>query len=187
MYYKTINGRQIFSNCSTIQTNEGIWISNPTIQQIIDAGWLEYIPPEDIPSPITEPNYDQLIQAVKKMLSNEIKELSDNEALEIAALYPTWISKIGQNVQIGERFWYNEKLYKVIQNHTIQEDWTPEVSNSLFVEIAIEEWPEFVQPNSAENAYNIGDKVTFEGNHYISIINNNVWDPVTYPAGWEKQ
>ena len=38
MYTKTINGRQVFDTCKTIQTNDGVWISNPTEEQILAAG-----------------------------------------------------------------------------------------------------------------------------------------------------
>ena len=34
MYYKMIGDRQVFSDCRTIQTDEGVWISNPTEEQI---------------------------------------------------------------------------------------------------------------------------------------------------------
>jgi hypothetical protein len=49
-----------------------------------------------------------------------------------------------------------------------------------------EEWPAWVQPTGAHDAYNTGDKVTFEGRHYISRIDGNVWSPAVYPDGWEE-
>lgn len=49
----------------------------------------------------------------------------------------------------------------------------------------MEEWPEFVQPGGAHDAYNIGDQITFEGKRYICRMNGCVWSPVAYPAGWE--
>lgn len=48
-----------------------------------------------------------------------------------------------------------------------------------------DEWPEFVQPTGAHDAYNTGDKVTWNGKHYISKMDGNVWNPDAYPAGWE--
>ena len=48
-----------------------------------------------------------------------------------------------------------------------------------------DEWPEFVQPTGAHDAYNTGDKVTYNGKHYISTMDGNVWNPDAYPAGWE--
>jgi hypothetical protein len=49
------------------------------------------------------------------------------------------------------------------------------------------EWPEWRQPTGSEDAYNTGDKVTFEGAHYVSLIDGNIWSPTAYPAGWERQ
>ena len=48
-----------------------------------------------------------------------------------------------------------------------------------------DEWPEYVQPTGAHDAYNTGDKVTYNGKHYISTMDGNVWNPDAYPAGWE--
>ena len=50
-----------------------------------------------------------------------------------------------------------------------------------------EEWPEWVQPTGAHDCYNTGDKVTYNGQHYVSKIDGNVWSPEAYPAGWEAQ
>lgn len=48
-----------------------------------------------------------------------------------------------------------------------------------------EEWPEWVQPTGAHDAYNTGDKVTYNGKHYTSLLDGNVWSPDAYPAGWQ--
>lgn len=187
IYYKMVGDRQVFSDCRTIQTEEGIWISNPTAEQIAEAGWTEYVPPVIPPEPMTEPDEYSIIQAVKKMLVQSTESLSDEDALSVAALYPTWISKVGEQVNTGERYWYDGKLYKVVQAHTVQENWAPDVSVSLFAEVTIEEWPEFVQPISAETAYMKGDKVTFEGVHYVSLMDYNTYSPAVYPQGWEER
>lgn len=50
----------------------------------------------------------------------------------------------------------------------------------------VDEYPEFVQPTGAHDAYNIGMGCTFNGEKYICLINGCVWDPITYPAGWQK-
>lgn len=194
MYTRKINDKQEFTDGKTIQLYydhqdiglvRGQYVSNPSEQLIYDEDWRPYIPPE--PQPMTEPDETAITIAVKRMLASSVEELSDEEALEVAALYPTWISKIDMQVNVGERYWYDGKLYKVIQQHTVQSDWTPDTAVSLFVEVSIEEWPEWVQPTGAQDAYMAGDKVTFEGEHYISLIDNNTWSPAAYPAGWEKQ
>ncbi len=187
MYYKYINDRQVFSDCRTIHTNDDVWISNPTAEQIANDGWLEYIPPTIEPTPMTEPDTYDIIEAVRKMLASSVVELSDEDALNVAALYPTWSSKIGQTVNVGERYWYDGKLYKVIQSHMVLENWTPDASASLFVEVSIEEWPEFVQPIGQQDSYMTGDKVTYNGKHYISLMDYNVYSPDAYQQGWEEQ
>ena len=48
-----------------------------------------------------------------------------------------------------------------------------------------EEWPALVQPTGAHDCYNTGDKVTYNGQHYVSKIDGNVWSPEAYPAGWQ--
>ena len=49
-----------------------------------------------------------------------------------------------------------------------------------------EEWPEYVPPTGAHDAYNTGDKVTYKGKRYICKMDNCVWPPDTYPQGWEE-
>lgn len=48
-----------------------------------------------------------------------------------------------------------------------------------------EEYPEYKQPTGAHDAYNVGDKITFEGKKYECLINGCVWNPHDYPQGWK--
>lgn len=128
---------------------------------------------------------DEMMNAVKKMLASSTKELSDEDALAVAALFPTWHSKIGEQVNVGERLWYDERLWKVIQAHTAQENWTPDTAVSLYVEVSIEEWPEWRQPLGAQDAYAMGDKVSHNGQHWVSTMDANVYEPGVY--GWDEQ
>ena len=50
-----------------------------------------------------------------------------------------------------------------------------------------DEWPEYVQPTGAHDAYQVGDKITWNGKHYICIFANCVWSPADYPAGRQEQ
>lgn len=177
IYFKIINEQMVFSDCRTIQTDEGVWISNPSAEQIAAAGWQVYIPPVIPPSPILEPDYYQIAEAVKKMLATSASELTDEEALEVAALYPTWASMIGKEVKTGERYWYNEKLYKVVQTHTVQEEWAPDTVPALFTEVSIDEFPAWRQPLGSEDAYHLGDKVSHNEKHWESLVDANVWEP----------
>ena len=111
--------------------------------------------------------------------------LTDEQAIENIILFPTW--SIGIDYKINDRIRYDGILYRVLQDHTSQEDWNPSVAVSLFARVLNEtendSVPEWVQPESTEG-YMIGDHVIYEGIEYESLIDNNVWSPVDYPAGW---
>lgn len=113
--------------------------------------------------------------------------LTDEQAIENIILFPTW--SIGINYKVNDRIRYDGILYRVLQDHTSQEDWSPSVAVSLFARILNEtedgSVPEWVQPESTEG-YMIGDHVMYEGIEYESLIDNNVWSPVGYSAGWAE-
>lgn len=112
------------------------------------------------------------------------KSATDGQALEAISVYPTW--KVGIRYEAGDRVLYNDILYKVLTDHSSQEDWTPEVAPSLFAKVLIPDEdiiPEWEQPDST-NPYMAGDKVTYNGKTYESIIDNNVWSPIEY--GWKE-
>lgn len=115
-----------------------------------------------------------------------IKNMDDDQALNCMSIFPLW--EEGITYSEGNRVQYKDKLYKVLQNHISQSDWTPDTASSLFVEISDPniEYPEFVQPTGSHDAYSKGDKVTFEGKKYVSLIDANTWSPVSYPSGWEE-
>lgn len=50
---------------------------------------------------------------------------------------------------------------------------------------APEEWPEFVQPTGAHDAYGVGAQVTYNGQRYRCKLANCVWSPDAYPDAWE--
>lgn len=101
------------------------------------------------------------------------------------SFYPDWIPK-GYKYFAGERVSYNDSFYRCIQNHNSQEDWSPDVAVSLWVEIPdpAEEWPEWNQPAGAHDAYQTGDKVSHEDKHWISDIDANVYEPGVF--GWTE-
>lgn len=192
LYFKIINGKEKIRDCKVIQLEydhppfvAGQYVSNPSQELILADGWQIYVPPVVPPTPMTDPEIGEVMDAVKRMLATSVENLTDEEALQVAALYPTWASKIGEAVNVGERYWYDGKLYKVIQPHTVQEDWTPDTASSLFTEVSIEEWPQWVQPTGAHDAYNEGDHVSHNGSHWISTMDANTYEPGVY--GWEAR
>ena len=114
--------------------------------------------------------------------------LSDAQALQVPMLFDDFDGN-GVAYEVGRRVLYNDILYKVIQAHTSQADWTPIAAPSLFAKVINETLdgsiPEFEQPNST-NPYMKGDKVIFNGKVYESLIDNNVYSPEAYPAGWKE-
>ena len=81
---------------------------------------------------------------------------------------------------------YKGTLYKCVQNHTSQADWTPDTASSLWSKTSdpAEEWPEWSQPVGAHDAYPKGAKVSHNSKHWISTTENNVWEPGV--NGWEE-
>ena len=124
-------------------------------------------------------------EAIVAALVKLRESATDEQALSVPVLYPAWRSVTEYHA--GDRVLHGGVLYKVLQAHTSQADWTPDITPALFVVVSLDEWPEFVQPTGAHDAYKKGDKVTFEGKHYISLMDGNVYSPAAYPAGWQEQ
>lgn len=120
--------------------------------------------------------------AIKPMIQEE--SLTTEELLEIAPLFPEY--EIGKAYAVGDIFTYQRSLYEVIQAHTSQADWLPDSTPSLYKNHTpkgeIEDWR---QPRGAHDAYMTGDRVLFNGEVYISKIDNNVWSPDVY--GWQLE
>ena len=87
---------------------------------------------------------------------------------------------------VGNLRTFNGKLYKCIQAHRSQEQWTPETAVSLWAKAGdpAEEWPEWSQPIGAADAYMTGDKVSHNEKYWTSAVDNNVWEPGVY--GWTE-
>ena len=129
--------------------------------------------------------YIERARALRPYIEKAAISLTDEDALQAVELFPQWV--VEHAYVVGERLQYNGVLYRVVQAHTSQADWTPDITPALFVVVSLDEWPEFVQPTGAHDAYNKVDKVTFNGKHYISLIDANVYSPAVYPAGWQEQ
>lgn len=124
---------------------------------------------------------------LRKQIEAGAASMEDETALQYIELFPAW-SGNGISYAVGDRVRYEGTLYKVLQVHTSQPDWTPTAAVSLFAEVLIpdpEVIPDWVQPSST-NPYMKGDKVRFEGKVYESLIDGNVWSPSAYPAGWKE-
>lgn len=119
-----------------------------------------------------------------------LPDLTDEQALQIPLMFPEWVAN--KEYAVNDRVLYAGVLYKVLQAHTSQDGWQPEITPSLFAKVSIVkdengeqvDIPEFEQPGST-NAYQIGDKVRFEGQIYECVLANCVWSPSEYPSAWK--
>ena len=128
----------------------------------------------------------ELARKLRPYIEKAAASLTDEDALEAVNLFPQWSPTHGQ-YNVDERVKFNELLYRCLQTHIAQEGWTPIAAPSLWAKVLIPDpnvVPEWEQPDST-NPYMIGDHVMFEGQEYESVINNNIWSPAVYPAGWK--
>ena len=128
-----------------------------------------------------------MTRAKAKQLRQLIEQLAvtldDETALTGVELFPMWA--IGRAYAAGDRVQHGGILYKCVQAHTSQADWTPDATPALWKTVSVDEYPEWVQPTGAHDAYNIGDKVTYNGQHYVCTSDGNVYAPDVY--GWQLE
>lgn len=107
------------------------------------------------------------------------ENLTDEQALRVPQIYPEW-NGVGMGYVTGERVQYKGVLYRVLQNHTSQENWPPTHASSLYARVLIsgntEGIPMWEQPDST-NGYSKGDRVTHNGKTWSSLVDSNVWEP----------
>lgn len=118
---------------------------------------------------------------LRQLIERIAVTLDDETALTGVELFPMWA--IGRAYATGDRVQYGGTLYKCLQAHTSQADWAPDATPALWVVVSIEDYPEWVQPTGAHDAYNTGDKVSYNGKHYVCTIDANTYAPDVY--GWE--
>ncbi len=133
----------------------------------------------------------QAAEQFRKALQMFAASLGEEQAMEIATVYPKWESGkayvVDEYVTYGENSLGDPQLYRVVQAHTSQADWTPDKTASLFAAIGLtdEGYPVWSKPTGAHDAYNTGDIVDYNGTLYKSLIDGNVYSPDEYPQGWE--
>ena len=133
----------------------------------------------------------QAAEQLRRAMQLFANTLSEEQALEVAAVYPAW--EAGKSYAVGDILSYgtnqvgDPQLYKVVQAHTSQVDWTPEATPVLYDAFGLDEqgYPMWSQPTGAHDAYNKGDIVDYNGTLYKSLIDGNTWSPEAYPQGWE--
>lgn len=130
-------------------------------------------------------------QAIREAMDYAGASLDEETALVCVMLYRPWA--VGVTYKTNDYFTYgvngmgDPQLYRVVQDHTSQADWTPDSVPALYTPIGLDEegYPIWSRPTGAHDAYNIGDIVDYNGTLYKSLIDGNTWSPDEYPAGWE--
>lgn len=125
--------------------------------------------------------YEEAI-AYRRMINRAAEAQTDEAALESIDLFEKWDELLGVPVPAGKRVQDGGVLYRCVQAHTPQADWRPADTPALWTVVSLDEWPEWKQPVGSSDAYAKGDKVTHGGQHWVSDVDANVWEPGVF--GW---
>lgn len=112
---------------------------------------------------------------IKSSLSKEEQEELEEMARQHAKPENSYASLQSQIDDLARRIEALESDVKELKGESTEEPTEP-----------VEEYPEYVQPTGAHDAYKIGDKITYNGKHYECIFDNCVWNPDEYPSGWKE-
>lgn len=133
----------------------------------------------------------QIAEQFRKAVQLFAASLSDDLAMEVATIYDHWVE--GKNYRSGEFVTYgtnavgDPQLYRVVQTHTSQLDWLPDLNPALYVAIGLDSGghPVWSAPTGAHDAYNTGDIVNYNGTLYKSKIDGNITVPGSDDRYWE--
>ena len=139
-------------------------------------------------------NKIQAAEQLRRAIQMFAATLGEHDAMEVATIYPAWkpgnVYNGGEYVTYGTNAVGDPQLYKVIPGkpHAAQEDWTPDVTASLYTPIGLDDdgYPVWSQPTGAHDAYNVGDIVDYMGVLYESQIDGNVFSPNSDERWWKK-
>lgn len=125
---------------------------------------------------------------LREILDTIATAMTDEEAIEKPIYFPFWVE--GKTYAVGARVRYGGKLYKVLQAHTSQADWLPDVAHSLYACLLTDEETgevlDWTQPDST-NGYKTGDIVKHNEKFWKSLVDNNVWEPgATGVSQWKQ-
>lgn len=129
-------------------------------------------------------SYTDKAQIIANNITLATSYLDDDQAESVTVLFPLW--EVGVSYSVGDRRQYDGLLYKCLQAHTSQSDWTPDVAVSLWVRTSAEEWIPWYQPTGAHDAWMRGMKMAYtDGHHYICLVDGTVYPPDIVPSSWE--
>lgn len=117
----------------------------------------------------------QAVRVVFRALA-QTDVLTPEQALENRALFDLWQERIGSQATTGEYLRYEDGLYRVQQEHTIQAHYPPSVHTAAL-------YTRVQEPGSGPEAWVQGQsyakdvEVTHVGGVWLSGVDNNVWEP----------
>lgn len=95
--------------------------------------------------------------------------VDDETALTGKELYPVWAENI--SVSVNDRYQYNDKLYKCVQAHTTQADWTPDATPALWAVIDVTHAGTIEDPIPASRGMEYVKGLYYIENNVIYLMN----------------
>lgn len=132
----------------------------------------------------------ELRRAMQLYAQDKARTAGDDVIMEMASLYPEWAPEQAYQVDDIVKYGVNAdgetQLYRVVQAHTSQADWTPDAAASLFSKVGFtaDGTVIWTQPLGAHDAYAKGDEVTHKDKLWVSDVDGNIWEPGVY--GWTE-
>ena len=127
-------------------------------------------------------SYTANAQIMRESLDLATSYLDDEQAESVTILFEEW--QTDTDYAVGDRRQFGGLLYRCVQDHRSQDDWTPDKTPALWVRTSTDPFPEWIQPTGAHDAYPLGAHVSHNEKHWESDIDNNVYEPGVY--GWSE-
>lgn len=121
------------------------------------------------------------INHAKTILLKALKTLTDNEAYLVRFFFDEW--DMTKSYEVGDRVLYNNELYNVVK--ATSPNIHPEINTDYFVKTnrpldLVEEWD-----SNNRKTYNFGEQIKIGEHFYESLLDNNTWSPLEFPASWK--
>jgi hypothetical protein len=190
-------GEEVYLGIEINRVSLSQFLEGENVQQVLETVEQDYHKIEKLRTiePIADAERTKLAEVyhgdVVAYATQDMDTLKIIEKLKEIVSYPDW--RVGEKVMNGKDAedgrpdvrMYEKQLYSCVISHTTQSDWTPDITPALWKKFyGPNVIPDWVQPLGAHDAYNIGDRVRFNGKIYESRINANVWSPLVY--GWRE-
>lgn len=123
-------------------------------------------------------NTKNLWESIVRIAVKQARQVTDDqEALTLKPLYKQWEFQLGKQLNVGEYLQHGDKLYKVLQQHIVQENWIPGVgTESIYMVIDKEHEgtindpiPWFTNMECFQDKYYIEDNIL-----YLCIRNSEI-------------